>query len=846
MQQIKIISNPYSKKITYKRFSELKSEWVDININGKLLSTRLTNGFFPFVVKEIVDEIINEYTDNKNVINLVFEGTDDEYRELVAVCSDEYYTDKVSVSKSEVYLENARDVLPDIISIFKNMGELISSNVGEDEKIKKTIKRFSEASNDIIPICVIGNYSSGKSTFINALIGNEILPSGDEPITAKIFKIQNSAHRDRAVISFEVLQEPVRIKFDGLSYSIETESDNKLIEIIKSELDKLNSQNITILVNKALELINDYENKTKEVCISDILQVLVPFSSAIIGHHNSNFVIFDTPGSNTVSNFKHLEVLKSAMEDMSNGLPIYVSEYDSLDSMDNEKLYRDIEGMVEFDDRFTMIIINKADLNSFPKEGFSEEQIERILNESVPKNLYSEGIYFVSSIMGLGSKINGDFIDDHYDEVYEEKSVKYSNPKSRHYRQLYQYNIQPSHLKEKSMELCQKQSNLVYANSGLCAVEDEINVFASKYSSYNKCQQSKKFLDDIIENTSDKIKEKKNRKEYLLKRSKKIFDNEKEKLINEIDTNNCEIKNTYEKIYSNRILSYVDSLNEKYQIDNLKDLEKNLIDKHEEINNYDDGKKKVDDSFSAIGDNLSGNFKKMFNDFSWDNFAGFTGGFFDDVKKYRSEKGSFSETEKKISSSVANEVIGTINEMYNDSILNIQNEIEEYSKLYLENLSTDFKEELGDLVAQNSKLLTDQKKSEIAEIILNYSSINFDTTKTKRFKKDDFADKLFAFFSGKEKVDIEKLQFSFNESIEEKSKDFANRIKEDHIKNIFVWMASLVDIVKKNIVEYNPSLANQLKDLKDDEKYIESLENRIVKIKEYNQEIERMIGWKNS
>ena len=49
--------------------------------------------------------------------------------------------------------------------------------------------KFSEG---VIPICVFGNYSAGKSTFINALIGREVLPSGGDPVTAKIYKIKTT------------------------------------------------------------------------------------------------------------------------------------------------------------------------------------------------------------------------------------------------------------------------------------------------------------------------------------------------------------------------------------------------------------------------------------------------------------------------------------------------------------------------------------------------------------------------------------------------------------------------------------------------------------------------------
>ncbi len=72
------------------------------------------------------------------------------------------------------------------------------------------------------------------------------------------------------------------------------------------------------------------------------------------------------------------------MEDLSNGLPIFVSEYDSMDSTDNDKLYQDINNMAELDNRFTMIIVNKADAASLKKTGLTEDDRDRILSLAIP------------------------------------------------------------------------------------------------------------------------------------------------------------------------------------------------------------------------------------------------------------------------------------------------------------------------------------------------------------------------------------------------------------------------------------------------------------------------------
>lgn len=106
--------------------------------------------------------------------------------------------------------------------------------------------------------------------------------------------------------------------------------------------------------------------EAEDSCVSDLIEITVPFHKGIWTHTENKFVIFDTPGSNSASNLNHFEVLKKDMAGLTNGLPIFVT---------------------------------------------------------------SNGLYFVSSIMGLGFKNDGDFIDDHSAEILKttKKSILIKN-----------------------------------------------------------------------------------------------------------------------------------------------------------------------------------------------------------------------------------------------------------------------------------------------------------------------------------------------------------------------------------------------------------------------------------
>ncbi|MCY7111275.1 hypothetical protein MK435_10540, partial [Streptococcus oralis] len=76
------------------------------------ISSEYQIGFFPFKVYEIINQIITEYSNPDDVLSICFSGSDDEYQELERLITDIKF-ENIQLEKSENYLENARDVLPE-------------------------------------------------------------------------------------------------------------------------------------------------------------------------------------------------------------------------------------------------------------------------------------------------------------------------------------------------------------------------------------------------------------------------------------------------------------------------------------------------------------------------------------------------------------------------------------------------------------------------------------------------------------------------------------------------------------------------------------------------------------
>lgn len=835
MARIKIISNPYEKCIQYCFWNVLEERWKPIdyanNANSQLISEELTTSFFPFKANHIVDVIVDEFNDGH--IDLSFAGTEDEFNMLNEICKEDKYSSLIALTRESETLENARDILPDIVDIFKEIKPLISQSVRDKSKIETELGKFTEATNEIIPVCIVGNYSAGKSTFINALIGHEILPSGDEPVTARIYKISPSHYEDRGRIKFSYEGTDVIVRFRGNNQGIDSDlEDCELLRRIQEVIAPLDTVDLIKSINRTLQTINNFENEILDDGVSDLIEIEVPFNSSMVGRGKTDFVIFDTPGSNSASNSKHVRVLKQAMENMSNGLPIFVSEFNSLDSMDNENLYKEINALEELDSRFTMVVVNKSDKANLPVDGFTQLDEDRILNMSIPKNLYGSGIYFVSSVIGLGAKTKGEFEDEFYEEIYDDTYQRFADPKHKRYKSLYKFNIMPDQLKKEAVEESEDCSDLLLANSGLYCVEQEINNFAAVYSGYNKCIQSELFLGKVHDITSSEIRAAVEERAKSMDYRSTMLETDKQKLVVSLEktAENMRLSSVNEyKAYMNPVYK---GLNYGVNPDALKATEIELKSKYRQMVEASEKKDEEKPSTDALFDKVvmekkPSTLKRLAINY----------------ETWRKEYAKQTEIEKDVRSKAINELFGDIKDKYKASNDDIHNVLMSKSIEYWNNQTTKARNTLVDLVT-GSSALDDSKKVELESLILSYEAMKFKENSEIKLDKDKFEMKLFSVFAiDPLNINRRKLARAYNSEIVRSKEGNYRNVYVSHVDSYNKWIRNLVELLVSNIVDINPTLAAQSEIIKEETQRIEDLENRQRKLDQYVNQIHRMMQW---
>ena len=853
MAKIKIISNPYAKEITYQKWQEGAQVWSTIdynsNPNSRLLRESCTHGFFTLIAANTVDTIIEEYRDDQGPIELVFEGTSDEYNELSQICESESYAQEVLLRRSESYLENARDILPVINRVFKDsISPLVSVSVRNRSRIEKDLNRFAEAANDIVPVCVMGNYSTGKSSFINALIGSEILPTGDVPVTAKIYRIERSMYDDRAYIRFDYFDEPAELRFDERSWRLTPSHAGSLFaEQLSAALDAPELRTITDRIRRALEIINSFEDATPDVQeISDLISLEVPFGAASCGFTGGDFVVFDTPGSNSASNVNHAEVLQSAMQNMTNGLPIFVTEYDKLDSTDNEALYHRLLSMDELDSAFTAIVVNKADASSLPKKGFTPADREQLLNLAVPRQLYSDGIFFVSSVMGLGAKTDGEFFDDHCAEIFEDQERKYSDPDSRFYKQLYKYNVQPAPLNAYANADAEACKDLLFANSGLYSVEREIRNFALRFSPYNKSTQACRFLDKVIAVTEEELEQQRQEGEESRKQLEEKLATDKLALIKQVEEVSNEQEQTFVAGYPTLMQAPVGQAMQAYDEDVFRMWQAELVLEQQSEQALDAHREELKQSRDALGSNLKENLRMAVRSRKLADLKNLGSTLMDDAKNTLNQTSTLLDTQREIDRVAADKLLDRAKNDFNDRAASAQTELDAESRRCWENYCQELKNALLAVIA-GAEVLTEQRRAELSEIIITYTSITFDAGTDSLFVMDNFKRRFTLkniLVGNNDVLNIEYLQKSYNEALASAVDEIRSSIAKSHEDSFKNWLEALVGTITRNIVSYSPELSRLSDEIEAAKREVRNLENRMTRLAEYKAQITDMMAWK--
>ena len=213
---------------------------------------------------------------------------------------------------------------------------------------------------------------------------------------------------------------------------------------------------------------------------------------------------------------------------------------------------------------------------------------------------------------------------------------------------------------------------------------------------------------------------------------------------------------------------------------------------------------------------------------------------FEDAKAIRDNEAELRETRKEVDRISSDELMNAVKDLFTAYVTQAQTLLEEQSRAYWENRTSCFKDAMAKIVTQSSAL-NEKERSELAGIIIQYQALAFENHAESIFEKAAF---VYKFFGDTNRINIDKLTKRFNSELRLMVQQIYNSFESSHANSFDEWMNNLLDTVIENIVEFSPQLYNQAEIIREETERIAELESRKLKLREYSEQIRRMMDWK--
>lgn len=567
---IRMYYNPYLRNLTLKSLVKDGEK----EFTGRLKDELGDKYKERFLLEDDGSDLLSIISDTYNgeTITIDFVSTDRHYEKFKDQ-SKKY--EKITVEKSEekriLSPEEINEKITNQIEALKKKGYVIDLN---------EINKIRDAE---IPIVVVGSMSSGKSSFINALIGEELLPTSQNAETGVTCEIHNSRKlkgnlKDKISISYcikgdnENNEKNNKVKEIVINCTKDDEiKDQKYLpDDLKRELLEINDP--VKRINKVLKSYNNKEDDRQtdksETLAEKKMVIYYPlYSDKIPG----NVVFYDTPGGDSDSNKGDAVTLKNALKEQSKGFLIYVaSQRADLDKA--EALINTVQENTgnKLDLPNTIVICNKQ-----------EEEPEENNKKTTIEKEWGKRIIYTSSAIALGArKTNKDeWNEKSLNSVYRKNISCFSDPNDGIYVSLPEFCSFPknrivdvtSEKKRLEAEVDNDQSvkeKLMEFNSGIIMAEQEIEFIANELFPYNQCERARKELMRLLNELENSLKEKQTEKSKEKENKRKEFTKLYQAVMNDLNEV-CEefVKSSQEEfsnIYNKADYSYKIDADEKF------------------------------------------------------------------------------------------------------------------------------------------------------------------------------------------------------------------------------------------------------------------------------------------
>ena len=284
-----------------------------------------------------------------------------------------------SQKRYDKFLQNVNKKLPKNRFVEQSYNEFLTFKKQEDYYRSLSVKN----------IAVCSTMSAGKSTFVNALLGKDVLPARNEGTTAKITSVYDK-DGSKNLIGFVKKNSAIA---------------DKCLDVNLPVIDKWNSS-------------------------SEVEQIFLQGDLDGIGNKGLIVAVHDTPGTNNSADKSHHKITMDFLNSQKLDALIFVANATQLKTTDEYILLKEIfEKVVKANDLPVIFVLNKADQLDSEKEDISEI-VDSYVNYLTEIGFENPNVFPVSSkaarLLKMAMKDFGDKFTESECDVFPSIVKKFS------------------------------------------------------------------------------------------------------------------------------------------------------------------------------------------------------------------------------------------------------------------------------------------------------------------------------------------------------------------------------------------------------------------------------------
>lgn len=486
MREIFIKYNPYRLE-------------TDITIDGQPLKKNSKLNFEDRRLQEWVEslpELLLEECSTRD-FKIIFYGTIPDYEDMESMVEDAK-SKGINIELKHIPAKEVKDKEEAIQNVFDE----IQNGPFDELKQPDVVKAFNLAKSSDFEVNVVATMSAGKSTLINALLQQRLMPAKQEACTATITEIKDNDAEHFMAKVYDKNGKLIQVHPE-LSYEI---------------MEQLNS-------NQDVSRIRAEGN--------------IPFVTA----DDVSLVLVDTPGPNNSRDPEHKAATYRMLSESSKTVVLYIMNATQLAVNDDYNLLSYVAdsmrvGGKQSRDRF-IFVVNKLD--DFKKDEDSvEAAINKVRDYLKDNGIENPNIYPASALTALNIRtILANSDDDDDDDVYEAKGKvrKFNKNEEMHFEKYAP--LTPSSIGEVESLLAKaieendvNQQALIH--TGIIPIETAIKMYVKKYA---KTAKIKNIVDTFIKKLESAHSFEKTKEEIATNQDKQ------KEILAQIDSINRKLKN---------------------------------------------------------------------------------------------------------------------------------------------------------------------------------------------------------------------------------------------------------------------------------------------------------------